>query len=259
MSQPALAQKPNPLAMSVIRFFRFHATKAMAQTPRGRAFMLHQLADAEGGNGGELAIFDHLLAYVEDPKLRQIMTIHKEDEERHEQIYRERARAQGADNVPVRPVERNLLSRLDNVVQFLTRPVETDEQVMEAYLLLWVIEERAAAQFSVMRDVFAAVGDNESAAVFDGIERDEIRHLKYCHAVTKRYAPSEEVRQERLAYYRKLEADLFNEEGKDTLSFALDNDIVTGFTATVLKGLQKLMEKRQVGIEARFELSAQPA
>src|SRR4051812_19698278 len=59
----------------------------LLSTPRGRAFLLNQVAAAEGSDEG--MVFDHLLAHVQDPKLRQLIKLHQEDEKRHEQMFSE--------------------------------------------------------------------------------------------------------------------------------------------------------------------------
>src|SRR5262249_58731942 len=65
-------------------------------TPEGKATLLSQLGDAEGGDGGELDIFTHVLAVLEDDEVKKLVRVHKTDEERHERLYHERAKATGA-------------------------------------------------------------------------------------------------------------------------------------------------------------------
>ena len=86
----------------------------------------------------------------------------------------------------------------------------SDRDIMEAYLLLLVIEERALEQFGQFIPAFDLV-DRETADTFRGIRKDEERHLRYCHAISRRYAPSEAVWKETLARFRKLEAKAFAE------------------------------------------------
>src|SRR5258708_33868059 len=63
-------------------------------TPEGRAHVLAQAADGEAS--GESAIFDRLLARVDDLDLQRVIAKHRQDELRHERMFRERLAAQGA-------------------------------------------------------------------------------------------------------------------------------------------------------------------
>ncbi len=235
------------------------ATTHMADSPEGRAFLLYQLAEAEGGGGGELMIFDHLLKYVDDEKLAKLITIHKEDEERHEAMYLEAADRQGVE-ILKRPVEMSLLHRLDRKLGFFNEDVTEDIQVMKAYVLLQVIEERATTQFGQLRRVFTKVGDPATARMIGGIEADEARHLKYCVAIAKRYAPDEQTRLETLAEYRRLEAEAFFEDGRATLAFALEHGIIRSPLRRLFwSALQAIGRLRTTAPEAHLQLSTVPA
>src|SRR5437762_979970 len=70
---------PNFSERVSLRFLRH-----VVATPAGRAYILQQVADAESSDEG--AIFDHLLARVDDPELRRLVKRHAEDakdEDRH--------------------------------------------------------------------------------------------------------------------------------------------------------------------------------
>jgi rubrerythrin len=182
----------------------------LLSTPKGRATLLSQLAEAEGGDGGELDIFEHLLAVLDDEETKKLARVHKEDEERHERLFAEAARKEGAE--PVRhPKESQLLRRLDAHTGFFSKPITDKDGVVEAYLLLLVIEERALRQFALMKQAFAAVGSTEIVALLDEVAADEERHLRYCEAISRRYATDERERQARLAKLRALEARCFDE------------------------------------------------
>jgi rubrerythrin len=182
---------------------------------------LKQLAEAEGGDGGELDIFEHVLAVLDDPEVRKLVRIHKEDEERHERLYFERMRANveqgnreggaGAGEPLPLPKSGHLLRRLDDKLGFFTKPVVDRAGVVEAYMLLLVIEERAMKQFAKYEIAFARAGDADTAAVIAQVRADEERHLRYCEAITRRYSADESVRQQKLAAYRALEEQCFDE------------------------------------------------
>ena len=73
-------------------------------------------------------LFEHLLAYVDDPKLRQLIRIHHEDELRHEALFIARAEAQQV-SIPIVPDRVKLLLRIDARVGLFNRPITTDDDV----------------------------------------------------------------------------------------------------------------------------------
>src|SRR5688572_15253161 len=125
-------------------------------TPEGRAHILHQLADAEGN--GENGFFESLLARVDDPVLARLVRKHKEDELRHEQLFLARARAQGVPLAPL-PAEVKYVERVFAATGFENQPIDTRDDLVEAYALLQVIEERSVTQFAEMEKAFAALGE----------------------------------------------------------------------------------------------------
>jgi len=225
----------------------------VAETKEGRSWILTQMADAEGGEGGELQVFEALAAYVDDQKLQQLIALHKDDEERHEALFRERADALGVPR-PTIPREQKLLLRLDDALQVFTKPIASDEAVLDAYLVLLVVEERATAQFALTKRVFEKHGDHETARVLDEIAADEARHLKYCHAITKRYAPNEEARQRRIDEIRAVEARVFLENGRGNVRYALEQGFIRNpLWRAFWKTLQALTEKRRLAAPTAFE------
>jgi rubrerythrin len=197
--------------------------KQMLRTPKGRAHFLTQVADAE--NNDEGAIFAALKTRTSDPQLQRMVTRHAADEERHAQILLERADAQGLPR-PVIPEHLKLLHRLDEALGGLVfKPIETNEDVMRMYLVLQVIEERAVNQFWLFQRALRDF-DPKSADVFDSIEADEQRHLKYCHAIARRYAPSAQMHEETLARFRDVEAKVFAQNTLRNLNWALQQGLL---------------------------------
>lgn len=226
----------------------------LLSTPRGRATLLKQLGEAEGGDGGELDIFEHILELIDDPEVNKLVRIHKEDEERHEQLFFARMRATGADPMPL-PKASHLLRRLDAHTGFFSRPITDRAGVVEAYMLLLVIEERATRQFGRWEAAFRRQGDHTTADVIRDIGNDEERHLKYCEAITKRYSDDEGKRQERLAYYRALEHKCFDEVQAVNLTTLVDNGFVghtwwTKILWGVLAGVAKRRMPQVVALAA---------
>lgn len=194
----------------------------VASTAAGRAFMFSQAAEAEGSD--EAGFFDLLRQRVDDPSLQKLIKRHEEDEQRHAAMFEACAQRQGVYVGPV-PEELKLIDRIDRKLGgFFDKPVETDEDVMRAYLLLQVIEERAATQFALMEPIVRRY-DPQSADVFAEIAKDEERHLKYCRAISRRYAPSEAVRTRTLAQYRELEAEAFSENSAANMAEIIDRNL----------------------------------
>jgi rubrerythrin len=175
-----------------------------------------------------------VLSHVEDPALQKMIKKHEEDEVRHAQLFRARLAAQNATPLEV-PSELRLIDRLDRRLGgFFDRPIDGGRGVMEAYTLLQVVEERALTQFTVMERAFREV-DPETADVFVEVAKDEERHLKYCQAIAKRYAPSEAERQWLLAGFRLIEAETYRENMRNGLAWALDNVVPRGAKTALLR------------------------
>ncbi len=62
-------------------------------------------------------------------------------------------------------------------------------------------------QLPLFEEAWRAV-DPLTADVLVEVARDEARHLRYCHAIARRYAPDEAVHRETLRHYRNVEASV---------------------------------------------------
>jgi rubrerythrin len=193
--------------------------RRLLATPEGRAHVLSQIADAEAN--GENQIFEHILAHVHDEQLRKMIEKHQADEIRHEHLFRGCVQRTGINPGPV-PAGLKLIDRLDAALGgFFARPIDGPTRVMEAYLLLQVIEERAITQFTVFEKVFREI-DPVIADTFAEVARDEERHLKYCHAISRRYAPDEITRQATLNKLRALEAQCFADNSAANMAYTFE-------------------------------------
>ncbi|MFO0724808.1 MAG: ferritin-like domain-containing protein [Myxococcota bacterium] len=211
--------------MDLRMFLTRRFMKALLSTPAGRAHLLNQVADAE--DNGEASIFDHALAWVSDPKLKKIIDHHRSDEIRHGQILRDRRDATGVKPPPV-PDHLKILDRIDaKLGGFFDRPIDSDEGILTAYLVLLVIEERAVTQFGMFIEAFDAV-DRATADTFRSIAADEERHLKYCRAVIRQYAPDEAALERRLTELRQMEAEAFLETSTANVTYALEHGLIPG-------------------------------
>jgi rubrerythrin len=198
--------------------------KRVIATPGGRAHLLRELADAEGN--GENGFFESILAKVDDPGLRQVIKKHKEDELRHEQMFLACAERTGVKAEPL-PENVKYVERIFDAVGFYDQELKTNEDIMSAYLLLQAIEERSVVQFRLFEKVFAKV-DPLTAATFAAIRDDEVRHIKYCRAVAKKYAPDAATLERKLQEMRELEAHAFAANGRANLAYVFSRGWFAG-------------------------------
>jgi demethoxyubiquinone hydroxylase (CLK1/Coq7/Cat5 family) len=216
MSAPTVSLRDR-LDLSFLRF--------LLRSPEGRQHVLSQVADAE--TSGEARIFEQALAKVQDADLQRMIRRHQADELRHAEIFLAR---EAATKLPPRvvPKELKMLDKLNQALgNPLERPITSAEGVMDAYLLLQVLEERAVLQFGKFILAFQDV-DPETSAAFVQVRADEERHLLYCHAVSRRYAPSEAMLQERLSELRRVEARIFKENQLANLRYTLSHRLIPG-------------------------------
>jgi rubrerythrin len=191
-------------------------------SPRGRAFMIGFMADAEDSD--ERGVFDTLLERVEDPQLHKMIRIHRDDEIKHASMLRgclSRMSIPRAvpDHLRIIPY---LERELGNVTE---RFLDARGGVMEAYVFLQVVEERAVLQFPLFAEAVRPY-DPETAKTIDAIVEDEKRHVKYAKAISKKYAPDETTLARTLAKFRAAEAKAHVDHGATFLSFALDEDLL---------------------------------
>jgi rubrerythrin len=216
--------------MTLLQQLNLRYLNQMFRTPEGRAHVLAQAADGEAS--GESAIFDRLLAKVDDPELQRVISRHREDELRHEKLFRARLAAQNARWEL--PEELRLVQRIDHEAGgVMGQPIRTHQDVLAAYSFLQALEERAVYSFGLFIEALQKP-DPESAAVFAEVLEDEKRHLKYCAAVAKRYAASEEERLQTLQRMRAAEARAFKANQLANMNFTLARGWVGGPVQTAL-------------------------
>src|SRR5205823_11494123 len=115
--------------MDLLKELNLRYMRQLFRTPEGRAHVLAQAADGE--SSGESAIFDRLLEKVDDPELQRVITKHREDELRHEKLFRARLAAQHA--AWELPQQLRLVPRIDaEAGGVIDRPIRTDRDVVEA-------------------------------------------------------------------------------------------------------------------------------
>jgi rubrerythrin len=216
--------------------------RLLVQSPEARAFILQQAAEAESTDEG--ALFDHVLAHVDDPELAKMVRKHRDDEIRHAEMFREQVKRQG---VPPGDVP-NDLRVIDNIDRhlggFFDKPITDRRGVMETYLLLQVVEERALHQFGLLERAMRRV-DVPAADTIAAIAKDEARHLRYCHAISRRYAPSEATRVAALKKLRRVEAEAFRDHSSRNLKHMLDRGFLPPLPTLVWRGIQAVTSRSQ--------------
>ena len=213
--------------------------QALVKTPEGRAHLLNQIA--EGEERGEVRFFDLAIDYVEDPRFKKMIDKHRSDEVRHGEMFRACLDRNG---VPVSkvPPHLDMLANLDEALGgVFDNDVTSDEDVMRAFAILQVIEERALDQFGMYAEVFGARGDHETAETFQKVEKDEGVHLKYCRAIGVFHAPSPEAYEAAVAEYREVEARTFRDTQRANVDHILEHGLAPNLWAKLFfTVLQKL-------------------
>lgn len=194
-----------------------------AKSERGRIFLLSFLVRAEEGD--ELGVFDQLLQRVDSDELRAMVRKHKADEERHAALLRGCLARYGAEPMAL-PSSLDVVARIDRHAGRVGESfVAGALGVMEAYVVLQVVEERGVRQFPRIAEALRP-HDGESARILDGITRDEARHVRYARAISRHYAPSADVLDATLARVRAAEERAFAEQRAAMLRYGLDHGLV---------------------------------
>jgi sphingolipid 4-desaturase/C4-monooxygenase len=196
--------------------------KQLVKTPRGRAHLLTQVAQAE--ETGEGAVFERLAELTSEPEIRTMIAKHAADERRHAALLHARVAAMGQPR-PMLPQVLNVLHQLDARLKVFSKPLTSRTDVMRAYVFLQVLEERVVWQFALFVEALRPV-DPVSAQLFENLLADEQRHVRYCQAITKRYAPSEAVRERTLLEFRAAESAAFAQNGNDSLFYILKHHLL---------------------------------
>jgi hypothetical protein len=197
----------------------------------GRAFVLNQAAVAEATDEGH--VFDVILARVDDPKLGTMIAKHRDDETRHAETFRACVERQGVDPGVV-PANLRLVDAIDRETGGVANaPIVDRVDVMRAYLVLQVIEERALHQFGLLEPAMRPY-DPKSAAALRAVIEDEARHLKYCHAISRRYAPDRLTHAQTLGRMRLAEARAFRDHSRRNMTHILDAGLVESKVKTAM-------------------------
>lgn len=212
--------------------------RRLVSTPRGRAHLLSLMVAAEEGD--EAGVFDQLRTKVDDPKLSRLIARHQEDERRHAELYRACLARNGLAPEPI-PDQLRIIRRVARVaggafaVGEKTRSasaIATLEDVMNTYALLLAIEERGVRQFPIIGAEFRRIGDHETAATFDRVATDELRHTRYCRAIGLRHAPDAASWERAVSKYARIEQRAFRQVGLAGIAYAVKRGLLWGRIAT---------------------------
>jgi len=178
----------------------------LVASDQGRAHLLSISVEAEEGDEGD--IFGQLEACVADPDLARIVARHRDDEARHARLFRGCLDRLGLELQPV-PEELRLIRRLaDTAGGFEQAVIESAEDIVNTYALLYAIEERGVEQFPRIADAFRTV-NAETADTYLRVARDERGHLRYCDRIGRHFAPHETAWLAALDKARIRESDAF--------------------------------------------------
>ncbi|MGZ3427660.1 MAG: ferritin-like domain-containing protein [Polyangia bacterium] len=198
-------------------------SRLMAQ-PRGRAFLLSFMANAEESDEGA---FDALAAQAAAPEVQKMVRLHAEDEARHARLLRACLLRNGVEPEPL-PAELRYIDRIDRMTGggFRARFLEAgDLGIMRVYAMLELVEERGVVQFPRIAAALAP-HDPQSARVIEEITVDEERHVKYARAITRRYAPDAATLERTMSEFRAIEARAFDDHGRAFFAHAVARGLV---------------------------------
>ena len=184
--------------------------------PEGRQLMLSISVDAEEGD--ESGVFDQLAALVEDPALRRVVETHRDDEVRHASLFRGCLARNGWEKLEI-PDEMRVIREVGADADPRDRAITTEADIVTAYALLRVIEERGVQRFGHIADAFRP-HDPETADTYEQVLRDERGHIRYCDRVGRHYAGTDEAWAAAIEVARGREGDAFGRVGVATLLYA---------------------------------------
>lgn len=188
--------------MTLVQRFFLRFMRKLAQTPDGQRFIISQLVETEAMANGEDNMFPRLLRYAREPRLQKLIRRHYDDEIRHEQLYRDViGRIDSEVEAPQRVMMMRILESLSRPSTAL--PVNSDDDMLDGYLFIQVLEEHAAVDLPLVARVFDDV-DPVIAAVIREVAEDEMKHIRWCDPVLEAHARSTEELDRRRLRYRRL-------------------------------------------------------
>lgn len=180
----------------------------LAQTPGGQQLLLNMAIAGEEDE--ESLIYNQVNQHIDDTELKSLSSRHHDDEMRHAKMFRACLDRLGLDYTEL-PAELRILRGIHRTGQYFNG-VQSDEDIVSAYAMLYVIEQRGVEDYTLTANAFD-VADPQTAAVYRSVIGDELHHLKVCTAIGTRYAGSEAAWQQAVAKAQQLEALVLQEVG----------------------------------------------
>jgi hypothetical protein len=192
--------------------------RQVSAVPEGLAFLLTQCIANE--EYGECGVFARLTEATDDPEVQRTIRKHRADELRHAGMLRACLSQVGTGPMPV-PPHLDAVAAMDRAIGVASeRALRSDRDIMDLYLALLVLEERAATQFPLFAR--AARGTPVGDAM-DSIAKDEERHIRYCRAISRRFAHSPAVLKATLRELRHIEERTFREISRGNMVHLLES------------------------------------
>jgi rubrerythrin len=189
-----------------------------------RAFALSAYADAE--SSGEGQVFERALRRAKDPKVARMIRRHEADEVRHAAMFTTRREELGLPKHTI-PARLKMVECLgDTAGGIWDLEMDKDADVVQVYQLLFVVEERALAEFSRAEAAFREAGDKGTADLFAAVALDETRHLAYCRAVGSHYEASPGEFEAGLDAMRAHEAKEYGAQSRAFTQHLLDQGLL---------------------------------
>lgn len=176
--------------------------------------MLSVSVEAEEGDEG--GIFAQLADWFDDSRLRRIVERHRDDEDRHAQLFRDCLGRLGLQKSSVSD-DLQLIRRIADATGS-GEGIRSADDVVASYALLLAIEKRGVEQFPLIADAYRPV-DPETAEVYLRVARDERGHVRYCEMIGRSFAEDDITWERAVARARALEATAFLEVGVANLSY----------------------------------------
>lgn len=206
-------------------YFNVLFMKQALTNKKGLVHLFSQMADAEGGNSGELHMFDKLHHYVTDPAIKKIIEVHKKDEEKHEQMFLDYISILGENPIPLTD-DLRLLKVLDLELNILSKDVQSDQDVVNLMTLLLVIEERAIFEFENLLKVFEK--DLAIRSMLEEAIKDEQKHLKFCYKIINHYETDKLKIEKQIKNYRHLEDIAYRKLSLNQMNYYLKENYIKG-------------------------------
>ncbi len=199
----------------------------VVRSEEGSAFFLAQAAEAEAA--GEALVFQRLEDHAPE-RLKRLIARHHDDERHHAGLLRDAALGFGG-AWPAFSPDLNMVHVLDRALggPLLSGPIRSDRAAIEIYLIMELLERRAAREIGLLGDAMERAG-RPAYHMLHRVSVDEARHVRYCRAALRLYGhPLTAEAAPPSAYERELRTEVdraFDLYDLATLSHLLDTGLL---------------------------------